>query len=66
MNKYKDPEKEFKRGYNFGKEDGVNQLMARIFSQGGRFKEEFARDSVIVEIPREFFYQLREEASQTA
>lgn len=64
--KYSDPKAEFDRGYNFGKEDGVRELMATIVKQGSEYMVEFETDSVVVKIPREYFQLLRIKASATA
>lgn len=57
---------EFDRGYNFGKEDGVNEIITKIVKAGGRYREKFETDEAIIAIPKEYFKQLRQKASETA
>lgn len=66
MSKYDDPKKEFERGYNFGKEDGVNEVIKMIVENGAVFAEQFETDSILIKIPKEYFTALRVKASSTA
>lgn len=59
-------DKEFDRGYNFGYKQGTNDLMTKIVKAGGRYREEYETDSVLVAIPKEYFQHIEEEAKRTA
>ena len=53
---------EFYRGFNFGKREAYSEL----FGEGSRYKVEFESNKVVIEIPREVFDSLRQEAERTA
>jgi len=54
-------EREFDRGYNFGKRDAYKELV-----ESGQYKKSFADDTVTLVIPHEVFINLQQEAERTA